>query len=248
MKPTDDLGTWAAAYREARRASPDLRARIAAAVERDAIAPDPVDDEAPRRDPPARWRTWAIAVGGGGLIAAAALLLLSWVVRWIDPEVVGTRAPLSAPYHHAPGDPEAATAAHGTAPASLPDAPSLPPVSSTPTPVDPPPTETRAPTRAPAITPAPPAATMTNEDLESLRRLRTAEQRLASDPADARAQLEAHARDYPTSAFALEREALWLRASCKSGHTTDVERRRTAFAKQPGVAVYATAIRRDCGR
>lgn len=248
MKPTDDLGTWAAAYREARRPSADLRARIATAVEEDGEATGPRQD---------RWRTWAIALGGGGVLAVAALLLLSWIVRWVGPEVVGSRAPHSAPLQHAPADAASTVVRDDASAASLP-VPAIGVVE--PTPIAVPPTSGDAaaierpsspvPTRrdVPPTTDdvIPPIGT--GDDLESLRRLRAAEQVLRSDPAGARAMLEAHARDYPDSTLDLEREALWLRAACRSGTTANLERRRTAFAERAGVGVYTGAVERDCGR
>lgn len=244
MKPTEDLVTWAAAYREARQPPADLRTRIAAAIEDEG-------QQASAR-PSDRWRTWGITLAGGGLLAAAALLLLSWVVRLMDPAVVGSHTPQSAPYQHAPGDPETAVAVDGDA-ASLPN--TVPVAAPTPTVVEPSaaptidarPRNDRAPTitAAPIDAPAPPAAGI---DLESLRQLRAAEKVLDSDPARARTLLDAHATTYPNSPLAPEREALWLRAACRSSKTADVERRRAAFTKRAGVAIYISAIERDCGR
>ena len=251
MRPTDDLRTWAAAYREAGQPSEALRQRILFAVE--TVEDEPI--EAPRE--PSSWRTTAVGLGVGALLGVAALLLLMLAVRFVRPHAEEASAvPSTAPFTHTqereaaetkarapatsvreekvapepapivePTSPSASVAPRKAAPVSTPTASAVEPAP-----------QPEAPVRAPS------------EDLESLRRLRAAEQQLASDPARARALLEAHARAYPSTSVDIEREALWIRAACRSGGDASLERRRAAFAKRAGVAAYLSAIARDCDR
>ncbi len=246
MRPTDDLRTWAAAYREAGQPSEALRQRILAAVE--AFDEEPIADA---REQGAR-RSWAVGLGVGALLGVAALLLLSWVARFVRPEVEhASTVPSTAPYARASDDEVAEAQSRERATQVVEAQPvaseteriePAPVVSSTPRK-----TAVAPPVRAPEQ-PAEPRVLAPSEDLESLRRLRAAEQLLASDPARARALLEAHARTYPTTTVDLEREALWIRAACRSGGAESLERRRSAFAQRSGVAAYLAAIARDCDR
>jgi hypothetical protein len=206
----------------------------------------------------------------GALLGAAALLLLSWTVRWMRPEREPSSAPSQAPLQRSKADGDAATSRAGAssearapaheAAAPVPEPPAPPPPVADPSPAAPatPPRasgssspragERETPTATPPAAESQEQAAASSEDLESLRRLRAAEQLLAGDPSRARALVEAHARDYPKSALALEREALWIRAACRSGGASGLERRRAAFATRPGVAAYLAAIERDCER
>jgi hypothetical protein len=220
-----DLSTWAAAYREARQPSEALRERILAAVE----------------DQPSRWRGRAIGVGVGALLGAAALLLLSWAVRWMRPELEPTEAQSQAPYERSQ-EGEATTRVQPKAPA-----PKTPAVVREP--IEPPAIE--APARPRPVRPSraeTDPAPAPSVDLESLRRLRAAEQLLPTDPARARTLIEDHVRDYPKSSLALEREALWIRAACRTGGSASLARRRASFVAREGVAAYLPAIEKDCAR
>jgi len=106
----------------------------------------------------------------------------------------------------------------------------------------------RPPKLEPELVPEPePEQTALRDDLECLRRLRAAERTLSSDPAGALALVEAHARDFPESSVDLERESLWLRASCRNGgDAAIIEKRRHAFARRQGSAAYRVAISQAC--
>jgi len=230
VKPIDDLQAWAAAYRRAGQPSEELRARILAAVD---VRPLPIDR---------RWRDTAVHACVGALAAIAALVVLGWITRWVSDDAARRDAPSAAPYQQRPSESARPTATPvepaelaATAPVVATDA------SGTVPPTRAPSGASREPTDATA--PSPPHV---GGDLESLRMLRAAKQLLPSDPARAREILEGHARSYPDSALALEREALWIRAACRAGGEPTLAQRRAAFARRPGIAVYQLAIEQDC--
>lgn len=240
MKPTDDLQSWAAAYRSDGLPSEALRARILAAV-------DEAETVRPIRLVRRPWRDGVVHACVGALAAIAALMVLGWITRWMSGEVEQREDPSTAPYHQSPRDdarPTAAPVESRVEPAELavtpPVAPDPPGVAS-PMHATAPGDTSRRPTEATS-----PAPADTGGDLESLRLLRSAKQLLPTDPARARAILEAHARSYPNSALALEREALWIRAACRAGGEPPLEARRAAFARRPGIAAYLVAIEQDC--
>lgn len=233
MNDGDDLHEWAAAYRRAGQPSAALRTRIALAT-------------GVRARPIPRWRGVATHVGIGAGVAIAALVVLSWVGRTMV-ATQDVRDDHAAPYRHDDAaDVQRSAEGRATVPAELVVPPTIP------TPAPTPPTDIGPKRTAGAATSAPVHDTPTPHevddggDLESLRRLRAAEALLTTDPARALALLEAHGKAYPSSAMALEREALWIRAACRTGTTTDLAARRTAFAKHPGGAAYRPAIEKDC--
>jgi hypothetical protein len=247
MNPPDDLRAWAAAYRSAGQPPDDLRARIVEAMD-DAIP------SAPRvRRLRARRPCREVAVHGciGAIAAIAVLMVLGWIARWMGEETPDRADPSAAPYQprpreHAPfaGAPPSSPAAQ-VAPAELgppPQGAALDPVVAPTTRVAAPGVPSRLPTQENPSSPTDAAG-----DLEGLRRLRSAKELLPTDPGRAREILDAHARSYPDSPLALEREALWIRAACRAGGEPTLAQRRATFARHPGIAAYQAAIDRDCG-
>ncbi|MBV1857296.1 MAG: hypothetical protein KUG77_02715, partial [Nannocystaceae bacterium] len=100
----------------------------------------------------------------------------------------------------------------------------------------------------PQHTQEPPASSREGcgDDLKSVRMLRAAERLLSERPRASLAKLEQHAKRCPSSAFGLEREALWIRAACRVGGVPGVSQRRSRFSKRADVGVYRDGIARDC--
>ncbi len=242
MNPTDDLRAWAAAYRSAGQPPDDMRARVVEAMD-DAVP------SAPRVRRP--WRDVAVHGCIGAIAAIAALMVLGWITRWMGEEAPQRVDPSAAPYQPRPRDQHPFAGAPPSSPASQvepaelappPQRAALDPVVAPPTRVAAPGVPSRGPTEEMPTSPADDAG-----DLEGLRRLRSAKELLPTDPGRAREILDAHARSYPDSPLALEREALWIRAACRAGGEPTLAQRRATFARHPGIAAYQAAIDRDCG-
>lgn len=237
MNVPDDLEQWAADYRRARTPSAATKRRIHSAVSQ---------GESTARDERTRW---ALGLALGAVAGLAALFLLSLLSGgWMLAES-SSQTPQQAPAvessrdtsqraerdHNAPAKKRATPQAEVAAPAQ-------PPASQTNT------AERRPRRPAPRRVhegPTPPPPTC-EDDLESVRILRAAERQMANHPHKSLAQLERHAKRCPQSPFALEREALWIRAACRAGDVEGVAQRRSRFAKRADVGMYRDAIARDC--
>ncbi len=267
MSAPEDLRDWAAAYRQARRPPGGLAERIRAAVHSEhEQEPEPLGDDEPPT-PAAPSQRWGLGLAIGAMVGVAALLLLSWMVRWVRPQLdpSGTlqQAPFEQPsesglpttIHSPEAPPGPAEPAHPASDPAPPGAPGAMPVAPS-RPLDRP----RHPGRPDADRSQPPAPDPIDDgavsapipgssaDLRSARQLRQAERMLADRPGAAMALLETHARDNPRSALSLEREALWIRAACQVGGAPRLAKRRAAFARRADVAAYRAAIARDCDR
>lgn len=221
----DDLARWSKAFRDEYAPPPGLREDVSRALERE-----------PPQQPRARWVAGFV---GGAFLGAAALTLLSWALpapethteRSVEPVEAIDRAPERAPSAAPMQRPAPPAAMKPTPPAS--DEPAVSPAP-------------RAPRSQPAPAPSPTAPTAST-DLEELRRLRAAETALEREAYDETLTLLAgHAEAFPRSKFMLEREALWLRASCARGDAGDVERRFRAFLRRPRAGAYHAKVRSAC--
>lgn len=222
----DDLDRWSKAFRDEYAPPPGLREDVARALQR----------EAPTQQPRARWVAGFV---GGAFLGAAALTLLSWALP--APETPTER--IAEPV-------EAVDRAPETVPSAAPMRVPAPPPA-----VKPNPSAAAAPKLAPAprtprSRPAPdpgPTTPAASTDLEELRRLRAAETALEREAYDEALTLLAdHADAFPRSKFMLEREALWLRASCARGDAGDVARRFRAFLRRPRAGAYHAKVRSAC--
>lgn len=83
-------------------------------------------------------------------------------------------------------------------------------------------------------------------DIESMRWLREAERDLSRDPSRALARLRQHFSRYPRTPLALERDALFVLALCQTGDHTQGRQRRAAFLQEHTNTVYESRIRAAC--
>lgn len=231
MKAPDDLEQWAADYRRVRKPSATTMRRIHAAVS---------EDEPAHRDDRSRW-AFGLALGAAAGIAALLLLSLlggGWTLAETRsqeplqaPDVESDRARVEVANQRRvsaqPKSPAAVTEVHAV---------SAPPEPAVQTP-------SKKASKRPQVPPALPAC---EDDLASARILRAAERQLAEHPQQSLAQLQRHATRCPRSPFALEREALWIRAACRVGDVQGTDVRRRRFSKRADVGMYRDAIARDC--
>jgi type IV secretory pathway VirB10-like protein len=209
-----------------RRPDPQLRQRVALAVAEDR-----------RAETRRRWlQSGALAVG----LAAAALLLLLWWTSGRDP----THHELDAsPLEQAAF--EVADDASETAEAERTSAPE-PAGTSGPAPEpEPPTTVADEPAPPPPPEPTPPPTPPVDDGTAEIRILRAAEVNLARNPKGTLTRLRAHERRFPASAFAVEREALFILALCELEDPA-ASARRDAFLRDHAPSAYAGRVRAAC--
>lgn len=229
----EDLAEWAALYREARAPSESLRVSVETQLhkQRDTAHPN------------AGWQ-WGLGLAAGGLIGAAALLALTCSLSALRGRTAAGDSPDIAPMQQVPASGQKVEpprpASQNLAPALL-EHPDPPPAEAAAAPSPEPAVRAKRRTPPTASEPGP-----RQDDLESLAALRDAERTLRHNPVRARQLLEQHAKDYPESKLWLEREALWIRAACRSGAADGLETRRASFSRRADVGAYRAAIQRDC--
>lgn len=249
--PTSDLEAWAASYRERRRPGPARRRAIRAAV-RAGVA---IQDRRIRRQ---RWLGLGVVLAAGVLAALALGRLLDGRALRAGAGDERSLAPHSTPaeeeQQHERREREVAPRPGAGAPAALEPAVAEPsdasvgaagapsPTSAAPKPVSRGGAERRS---ASSTADSAPVASVSDE-LESMRLLRAAEQRLEHDAAASLRLLERHAQQFPASTLALEREALTVIALCRQGRLEAGRERQQAFLRRNGGSAYAARVRSAC--
>lgn len=226
----DDPRRMIEAYRA--RAVPDARAKAVLLERLLATEPLPVRSDA---------RRWALLVGITVALAAALLLVLAGIGG-----ALGLRAEV----------PAREQAVHGSAAAPDPEpthAPAQPPVPAnrvadpSPAPAAPQ-VESPRPHARPSGKPGPAAPVdppATSTLVEEGRLLARAQAALRDgDPRRALAELDEHARRFPSGGMAVERDALQIIATCEAGDREPTRAR--AFVARSDAATYAARIRRAC--
>lgn len=228
----DELETWAAAYRAARRPAPQTRRAVEDIVLRASST------RSSRMRPPApRRRALPWAVCSAGIVAALLVGLLLGILETRRLDRASPGDPSLAPDLNMPAPPQRRLATPGLAPSVAPDAPI--PVGA----------EETTPPHIPARSLAAPRTTTSTAppEVDSMRLLREAQRRLADDAQGALELLHLHGATFPQSALALEREALIVLALCLSPtHRHEGRRARDAFLRQHGSSAYAARIRNAC--
>lgn len=248
--PTSDLEAWAASYREHRRPGPVRRRAIRAAVREGAA----IQDRRIRRQ---RWLGLGVILAAGVLGALALGRLLDGRALRAGAGDGRSLAPHSAPAGEGHEIREGEVTPRRGAGASSPTEPSVaapvdavvqdePAAAPSPAPAASKPArrgdaERRSPS-SPAAEPAP----STSDELESMRLLRDAEQRLERDAAASLQLLERHEQRFPRSTLALEREALTVIALCRLGRTDAGRERQRGFLRIHGDSAYAARVRSAC--
>lgn len=248
--PTSNLEEWAARYRERRRPSPARRRAIRAAVLAGAASQD-------RRIRRQRWLGLGVVLAAGVLaVLALARLLDGRMLRagaGDDRSLVPHSAPAGEEHELREGEAVSRPAASDSSPAGPAVAAPVDAVEDGPAaPASPAPVASRPPrggaerrrVASPAVEPGPvPSA---GDELESMRLLRDAEQRLERDAAASLRLLERHAQRFPRSTLALEREALTVIALCRLGRTDAGRERQRELLRSHDGSVYAARVRSAC--
>lgn len=242
MKAPRDLEQWAADYRRVYKPTSASKRRARQAISE---PPSHLDNTGTR---------WALGLTVGAVMGLAALFLLSLFGGAWSLSATPAPAPQQAPdirsddggsqpskrqreAEQGPAKNPSATApsvSQVAVPGPLPGSPAAP-------------TSRRSPAPATVIAevdeaPEPPCG----DDLHSARMLRASERELSSHPDRVLKRLNEHAARCPRSAFALEREALWIRAACHMGTVSGLAKRRSRFSKRADASAYRDAIARDC--
>lgn len=242
MKAPRDLEQWAADYRRVYKPTSASKRRARQAIS----APrSPLDNTGTR---------WALGLTAGALLGLAALFLLSlfggaWSLS-ATPAPIPQQAPDirsgdggSQPSERRRQTGQAPAKKTSAAPLSISPASVPRPMPEVPAaPTNPRPKAAAAPLPELGETPEPPCG----DDLQSARMLRASERELSSHPDRVLKRLNEHAARCPRSAFALEREALWIRAACHVETVSGLAKRRSRFSKRADASAYRDAIARDC--
>jgi len=242
MKVPTDLEQWAADYRRVCKPTSASKRRVREAVSEPAST---LGNTGTR---------WALGLTVGALMGVAALFLLSLAGRAWTLSATPAPTPQQAPESRsADGGPQSSERRRDAGERWA-NPPPAAPVSVSPVAVPVPPVELpaaprggRSPTAAapiPELNEVPEPAC--GDDLQSVRMLRGSERELSSRPDRVLKRLDEHAARCPRSAFALEREALWIRAACHVGMVSGLPKRRSSFFKRADASVYRDAIARDC--